>query len=282
MRNSCTRTQGLLQAIAVYAIFAAILLVCALQAEGMEATPQHVLIWKFDDLRAGAVTKTSGIQDSVKNVATWAAEQRSPISLGIICNSLESPLAEDVDWIKANAIENGGWIEFWNHGWDHGKVSGPDGKAVSFEFKGTDLALQIQHLQKSMRTMRLATGLTFRVFGAPFNAYDESAAQALDACAELKVWLYGPPSDTRRTVLLEQIHLEYKTGKVSFEKFMAQYEKLKAPPCLVLQGHPPYWDGESLAAFKRIAAMLTTDGWIALTPSAYADSLQHRSRQSTY
>lgn len=276
MRNSCTRTRVLLQAITVYAVFPAILLACGRQAQGTESTPQHVLIWKFDDLKAGSLaSKASGIQDSVRNVAAWAAEKRSPVSLGIICNSLEAPLAEDADWIKSNAIENGGWIEFWNHGWDHGKVSGPDGKAVSFEFKGTDLAYQTLHLQKSMRVMRLATGLTFRVFGAPYNAYDGSTAQALDTCAELTVWLYGPPADPRRTVLHEQIRLEYKTGKVSFEKFMAQYEKLRAPPCLVLQGHPPYWDGESLAAFKRIAAVLAANGWLAQTPSAYASGLLH-------
>jgi len=231
------------------------------------ADSTRYVIWKFDDLRTG---EKGNVAPMCSQLVDWAKANHTPITLGIICNSLTKATAKDLDWIKSNAVENGGVVEFWNHGWDHAKKDGANGVAGSTEFSNRDLASQTKTLTTSCAAMLAATGLTFRVFGAPYNASDATTEQALDTCPNLKVWLYGNKTDTRRCVLgRSAAQLEFKTGKVAYDAFVKTYTNPKVP-CLVLQGHPPYWDADSFAAFTRIAALLTTDGWKPSTALAYA------------
>lgn len=238
-------------------------------------TPPHLLVWKFDDLRlAPKNSPTTRIKPAVRAVTEWAAQQHVPISLGIICNSLANPNAGDVDWVKSHAIENGGPVEFWLHGWDHLKAVPSAGGEEAPEFQKQDLTYQTRHLRDSIEAMRRATGLGLTTFGAPWNAIDPTTVAAMDACPELTVWLYGPKGDQRRTVLPRSVNLEYATGKVLYDQFVAQYAKSSGVPCLVLQGHPPNWTDQDISEFKRIAELLKRDGWKTVTPREAARLLR--------
>ena len=187
-------------------------------------------------------------------------------SVGIICNSLEKPSPAYVAWIKTYAIENGGLIEFWNHGLNH--------KWKPVEFNGTDLAFQLDHLTTPNRLMKEATGITFHTFGAPFNQSDAVTEQALSQVPDLKAWLFGPEKtgkDMRQPLVLKRsLTLEYDVGKISAEKFMEDYpKKAQGEPYLVLQGHPGSWNDDSFKNFTTIADRLAADGWTFITPYEY-------------
>ena len=235
-----------------------------------EPAPARVVIWKFDDLRTGP---KGNLDPMIKRVVAWATEHQTPISFGIITDSLPKATPADIAWLKENARENGGWVEFWHHGWNHGKKNDAAGTTVEWEFKNTSLAEQVASLEKGCKAMTTATGLSFQTFGAPMNAIDSTTLAALDQLPQLTVWLYGDKHDAKRTVLNRSLNLEIKTGVISEEAFRKSYRNPKQP-YLALQAHPPYWNEDSFKAFTAIAATLAADGWKSETPSAYAASLK--------
>lgn len=226
----------------------------------------HYVIWKMDDVR--------GVSPGFRQLAEWLAEQKMKASFGVVCNSLGKENPAYFDWLKKQAIENGGVIEFWNHGFDHHKNVAEGGKTCHSEFQGTSQAFQYQHLAESNALWKAKTGLVFQTFGAPFNATDEATEEALGQIPELKVWFYGKPDAKGLLVLPRTLNLEYATGKVSYDTFKRAYQKQPKPDCLVLQGHPGMWNAESFADFKRIAAELIADKWEFITPREYL-ALKH-------
>lgn len=231
----------------------------------MAAESPKVVIWKFDDVRAGEKAR---LLPGFKRVSDWAVKNKTVISMGVICDSLATPNADDVAWIKKNAIENGGCIEFWLHGWDHKKIKKPDGTDGS-EFNGSDLETQKNHFKDACDIFNKNTQLTFNTFGAPYNQNDENTAVAMDVCPNLSNWFFGP-KDKKRVVLARSINMEITTGKVSYDKFMEAY-KVKMPPSpLILQGHVGQWDDQSYNDFVKIADFLSKEGWSAQTPRQFA------------
>ena len=237
-----------------------------LGAELVAAESPKVVIWKFDDVRAGEKVR---LLPGFKRVSDWAVKNKTVISMGVICESLTNPNADDVAWIKKNAIENGGCIEFWLHAWDHKKIKKSDGTEGS-EFNGPDLKTQKKNFKDACDIFNKNTQLTFNTFGAPYNQSDENTAMAMDVCPNLKNWFFGT-KDKKRKVLARSINMEVATGKVSYDKFMEAY-KAKAPPSpLVLQGHVGQWDDQSYNDFVKIANFLSKEGWIAQTPRQWAE-----------
>lgn len=234
--------------------------------EIMAADAPKVVIWKFDDVRAGEKFR---LPSGFKKVALWAEKNKTVISMGVICDSLTTPNAEDVTWIKKNAIENGGTTEFWLHGWDHKKIKKADGTDGS-EFNGPDLETQKKHFKDACEIFFKNTQLKFSTFGAPYNQNDDNTVAAMDVCPDLKNWFFGP-KDKARVVLLRSINMEVATGKVSYEKFMQAYKAKTPPSPLVLQGHVGQWDDQSYNDFIKIADFLSKEGWVAKTPRQWAE-----------
>jgi len=242
-----------------------LLLACAAQSWAdtapLNAGKRHYVIWKMDDVK--------GLSPGFQRLADWLAEHKMKASFGVICNSLEANKPAYADWLKKQAIENGGLIEFWNHGYDHQKNVVENGKTCDAEFKGTSQAFQTKHLADSNALWKAKTGLVFQTFGAPYNTSDAETEKALEKHPELKIWLYGPPTATRLLVLRRSLNLECATGTVSYETFMQAYQKQPQGDCLVLQGHPGKWDDASFDAFQRIAGVLAADKWEFVTPREY-------------
>lgn len=241
-------------------------LLCLLASAFATAAEEKIVIWKLDDVRAGEKKRLAA---GFKRVADWAKAEKTVVTMGIICDAFAQPNAEDVAWIKANAVENGGVVEFWNHGWDHRSFRDEKGNPAS-EFNGPDLATQTKHLRDSCEIFTKTTGLTFHAFGAPFNQNDETTITAMDSVPEIKVWMYGPKSDQKRLVLGRVLNLEVATGKVGYDEFAKAYAAKKPTGLLLIQGHCGMWDDASFKGFTQAAELLKRDGWTTLTAQQYA------------
>jgi peptidoglycan/xylan/chitin deacetylase (PgdA/CDA1 family) len=242
-------------------------LLCLLAFTILPAAEDKVVIWKMDDVRAGEKRR---LQAGFKRVAEWAKAEKTVVTMGVICDSLAQPNADDVAWIKANAIESGGVVEFWHHGWDHRSWTDAAGKQ-QWEFRGPDVATQSKHLRDAQAIFRQTTGLTFRVFGAPFNQADDATIAAMDAVPEITLWMYPPKNETKRKLLGRSLNMEVATGKVSYAKFAQDYATRKPTGMMLLQGHCGMWDDDSFRDFVKIATLLKQDGWTTLTSAQFAD-----------
>jgi hypothetical protein len=242
-------------------------LLCLLAITILPAAEDKVVIWKMDDVRAGEKRR---LQAGFKRVAEWAKAEKTVVTMGVICDSLAQPNADDVAWIKANAIESGGVVEFWHHGWDHRSWTDAAGKQ-QWEFRGPDVATQSKHLRDAQAIFRQTTGLTFRVFGAPFNQADDATIAAMDAVPEITLWMYPPKNETKRKLLGRSLNMEVATGKVSYAKFAQDYATRKPTGMMLLQGHCGMWDDDSFRDFVKIATLLKQDGWTTLTSAQFAD-----------
>ena len=241
-------------------------LLCLLAVAALSAADDKVVIWKFDDVKAGEKKR---LAPGFKRVAEWAKAEKTVVTMGIICDSLTQPNAEDVAWIKANAVENGGVIEFWNHGWDHRSWT-EAGKQL-WEFRVPDAATQAKHLKNACDTFKQVTGLTFHAFGAGFNQADDATIAAMDSVPEMTIWMYPPKNETKRKVLGRTLNIEVATGKVSYAKFAQDYAAKKPASMMLLQGHCGMWNDDSFNDFVKIAALLKQDGWTTLTASQYVE-----------
>ena len=242
-------------------------LLTLLAISSVVAADDKVVIWKLDDVKAGEKKRLAA---GFKRVAAWAKAEKTVVTMGVICDSLAQPNADDVAWIKANAIENGGAVEFWHHGWDHRSWADATGKAM-WEFRGPDVTTQAKHLKDAQAIFKQTTGLTFRVFGAPFNQPDDATITAMDAVPELTIWMYPPKNETKRKALGRTLNIEVATGKVSYDKFAKDYAAKKPTTMMLLQGHCGMWNDDSFNDFVKIAALLKQDGWITLTASQYVE-----------
>ena len=244
-------------------------LTIVLGSSAIAAESPKVVIWKFDDVRAGEKAR---LLPGFKRVSDWAVKNKTVISMGVICDSLTIPNVDDVTWIKKNAIENGGYIEFWLHGWDHKKIKKADGTDGS-EFNGSDLETQKKHFKDACDIFNKNTQLTFNTFGAPYNQNDENTSAAMDVSPNLTNWFFGP-KDKKRIILGRSINMEVATGKVSYDKFIQDYKTKTPSSPLVLQGHVGQWDDSSYNDFVKISDFLSKEGWIAQTPRQWAGSVK--------
>lgn len=238
-----------------------------LAVTALSAADDKVVIWKLDDVKAGEKKR---LAPGFKRVAEWAKAEKTVVTMGVICDSLAQPNADDVAWIKANAIENGGVVEFWHHGWDHRSWADATGKAM-WEFRGPDVATQAKHLKDACELFKKTTGLTFHAFGAPFNQADDATVAAMDAVPELAIWMYPPKGETKRKTLGRTLNIEVATGKVSYDKFAKDYAAKKPATMMLLQGHCGMWNDDSFNDFVKIAALLKQDGWTTMTASQYVE-----------
>ena len=241
-------------------------LLCLLALASALKAQDKVVVWKLDDVRAGEKRR---LAPGFKRVAEWAKAEKTVVTMGVICDSLNQPNADDVAWIKSNAVENGGVVEFWHHGWDHRSWS-EAGKQL-WEFRGPDVATQARHLKDAQAIFKKHTGITFRVFGAPFNQTDDATIAAMDAVPEITIWMYPPKNETKRKALGRSLNIEPATGKVSYAKFAQDYAAKKPAGLMVLQGHCGMWNDESFNDFVKIAALLKQDGWVTMTASQYVE-----------
>lgn len=197
-------------------------------------------------------------------------------SFGVIVKSIENDNPAYNEWIRKNALQNGGRIEFWHHGYTHAMNFDFNGKKCTAEFSGPDEAYMMQAFSKAMDSFREKTGLIFQTYGAPGNATDSTGRKVLEAHPDIKVWLYGDAKNPAgKLVLRRSLNLEHAVGKVDCQIFLKSYQHQRMRDYLVLQGHPMMWSEAMFADFKKIVEQLLEDGWIFVTPIEYAKQVGH-------
>lgn len=142
------------------------------------------------------------------------------------------------------------------------------------EFRGTDLAFQLENLNETQRLASEKLGMTLRSFGAPYNATDANTLEALATIPELKVWMYKETAgDTEKLVLkrIKKVNIEYPVHVPNFQQFKEGYEQHEDENLLVLQGHPRSWveDAERFKNFQQIIRFLKSKKVRFITPYDY-------------
>ena len=235
-------------------------------------TKTRFVMLKLDDL----VNVNGKVNPRITRVANYLKGKNLKGSFGVIVRSIENkPNTEYVDWIKQNAIENGGLFEVWNHGWDHAMnftCKEDDACARDKRFKSefaTSLEHQRKNLARSLDTFKKWTGLEMHTLGTAGNAGTPDTLKALKERPEIKVWLFGNQRTKSPLILMRSANLEYTVGKVSFEAFQKAYATSNVD-YFVLQGHPAMWDDQMFAEFKKIVEFLESESCRFVTPYEYA------------
>ena len=221
------------------------------------AKPRYLML-KLDDVGARNYRQYF-------RVVKFLEEKDIVAGFGVVVNSIEDADGAYIDWLRRIARENGGRVEFWNHGWDHYM------KGNVCEFKGTGLAHQREHLAKSQDVFREKTGIVMHALGTAGNACDSDTPKALAERPDITVWIYGGEKNTGgKLVLRRTFNLEYAVGKIDFNKFAGPYKSRRLDDYAIIQGHPNIWNDQSFEEFKKVVGQLLDDGWIFTTPHEFA------------
>ncbi len=242
------------------------------RADAVDAAPAQpqVILLKLDDVVAGRA-HGSAVSARWQRIADYLKTNNIKGSFGIICESLEKDNAAYFQWIKD--IHKVGLIEFWLHGYHLKKADEPG------EFEHGTWEEQKATLEKSERLAKEKLGFALAAFGPHWSGTTPETDQALEAVAEIKIWLYGPrkPKYFSRLSIERVLALENPTFVPDPAKFKATYEKSAATrEVLVLQGHPDQWDDQRWSGFVEIVEFLKSKNVVFLTPSEYLQKAQSK------
>lgn len=228
---------------------------------GQESAVKKIAIIKADDVR--------GVTKKWKRFIAISKERKVKVSCGIICNSLEKSKQDYGKWLVAE--EKSGFVEFWNHGWDHKRWE-KDGKKQS-EFGGSGFAHQQGHFAKSQEIMTRVIGVTPVAFGTPFNSFDEDTAKVLKEDKGIKLlFCYRDPKIDG--VIAARMSLRGEpdgTGKPNATKFAKDYQKKKGKITFAaIQFHPnSFREDRHFDEYAKTLDILLKDGWTFMLPREY-------------
>lgn len=248
-----------------WAVSVSLFVQASVQAQDATPAPRVVLL-KFDDLRAD---KASGVSAKWMAVVDFVERNGIKANIGIIGSSLAEENPAYIQWIQGQNAA--GRIEFWNHGYTHGKRK-ENGQDIP-EFKDT---LEKQR-EAFVATQQLAVsklGFPFRAFGSPFNAINADTATVLSEDKDMQVWMYGNPAFAKQNgftgvVLDRKLNFEAKVAVPDFAAFEKAYPSKDLGNVITLQAHPAGWDKAGFAEAQKIIDLLKTDGWQFKTISEY-------------
>ncbi len=255
----------------------------ALWAEG--AAPVQVyrqfVILKADDFRVSVPDQLGLFLTYINALIARGVKT----SVGMIADQCQNPGTEMHD--KVVGLARGGFVEFWNHGYDHAhylpagakesfdKSTGGEDTTyppgTTFEFQGRPYAEQLDHLTRAQQIILDTYGIRMRAFGAPYNKFDASTAPALHALNQVDTWLFGP-SEEKTLHVLERGggEIENGTGMPSLSRFLATYNS--ARPLLVLQDHPAFTTFQAnWSEFSGIIDKIESDKGTFILPGEYVD-----------
>ena len=227
----------------------------------------RIVIIKADDVRKRThnwdkffeISKTRGV----------------PVSAGVVCNSIEKNDSQYGDWIRAS--QESGWVEFWNHGYDHKRWKGENGLKFH-EFNRTGYHHQKKHFETCQRLLRDILGQEPTAFGAPYNAIDKDTLKVIDENRNLHLIFSYKKQDTSKLSALMLLRGEQDgTGKPNFKKFVSAYKQTANIRFTALQFHPNAFTESAFEEYVQIIEFLIREGWKFYLPSAYI----HENRKST-
>ena len=226
---------------------------------------RQLIILKADDLLYDNKTIFS---DNWTRFFHYVVSKKIKSSVGLIVNSLETEDERYFGLLKY--LVKTGYIELWNHGYDHRlDAQHPDGVLYD-EYRNSSLEFQKEQLRKAQILAEDKLNITLRTFGAPGNAIDSTTILALQTFDEIKVWFFGL-SGSGKLVLERSADMEYPAGKPDYNSFVQNYNPSKE--YLVFQIHPNQWDEEQFDEFKKIISYLKDLQSTFILPYQYHDSI---------
>ncbi|NLB69337.1 MAG: hypothetical protein GX804_06615 [Lentisphaerae bacterium] len=208
----------------------------------------------------------------MKRTADYLKSRNLPGTFGICVKSLENAPQAYPDWIRANAYQNGGLFEFWQHGWDHAMNIKWKGKTYTAEFAVEDADYQRERFDKSQSVFLDRVGIPLQGFNAPCGVTTSHTLDILRDHPEITYCLFYPieaEKSAGKFVFRRSFNLEASVGKIEYNEFCRQYRNRRGDDYAVIQGHPDMWNDSSFHDFKMIVDLLLDDGWIFTTPSQY-------------
>ncbi|MCU0405815.1 MAG: DUF2334 domain-containing protein [Ignavibacteriaceae bacterium] len=185
-------------------------------------------------------------------------------SAGIICNSLQTDDARYFGLLQY--LDQTGYIELWNHGYDHILDALHTDGTMYDEFQNSSLEFQKEQLRKAQTLAEEKLNITLRTFGAPGNAIDSTTMQALESFNEIKVWFFGL-NGSSKLVLGRSIDMEYPVGNPDYNSFVKNHDINKE--YTVFQIHPNMWDENQFNEFKKIINYLKEEKLTFILPYDY-------------
>ncbi len=226
---------------------------------------RQLIILKADDLTYDNKTI---ISDNWRRFFHYVVSEKIKSSVGLIINSLET---EDERYFGLlQYLDRTGYIELWNHGYDHRLEAQHSNGELYDEFRNSSLELQKEHLRKAAAIAQEKLNITLRTFGAPGNAIDSTTVLALQTFDEIKVWFFGLEG-ANKFVLGRSAEMEYPTGKPDYNSFIQSYDPNEE--YLVFQIHPNQWDETQFNEFKKIISYLEERQSTFILPYEYYNSI---------
>jgi L-ascorbate metabolism protein UlaG (beta-lactamase superfamily)/peptidoglycan/xylan/chitin deacetylase (PgdA/CDA1 family) len=236
----------------------------AARGEEAAAKTAPVVLLKLDDVISSG-EQGGPVSLRWRRAADYVEKNNLKAAFGIICYSLATENPPYQQWIKER--EARGQIEFWLHGYHNRSAEERTG-----EFDQGTAAEQQAILEKSERLARERLGFDLAAFGAHWSGTTDETEKAVQAAAEIKIWLCGPKDSKfyKRLSVPWTIALEDPIFVPDLAKFKAAYEKSgAAEPVLCLQGHADQWDEARWGEFVKIVEFLKSKGCRFMTPSEY-------------
>jgi len=233
----------------------------------MSQKPNKIIIIKADDL--------TGITSHWNRFFTMSKDKGVKVSAGIICNSLEGDKKDYVEWLKE--LQTSGWVEFWNHGWNHKRWTTDEGRDIS-EFGGSGYEHQKKHYADARKIMIDVLGITPETFGTPYNAKDTDTIRVMNEDETLRLFFCVSVDGLSNHIVPAPMNLNGEhdgTGKPNFEKFSAHYEQKKNETFAALQFHPNAFSEDHFSEYAKILDLLIADGWRFLLPTEYVALVDH-------
>ncbi|MBK1875377.1 DUF2334 domain-containing protein [Pelagicoccus mobilis] len=222
---------------------------------------RKIAIVKADDVR--------GVSNKWDAFFAVSKELGIRVSAGVICNSLEAEGEGYHEWLKG--YQSSGYVEFWNHGWDHQRWESENGDRLS-EFGGSGYAHQKRHFEDSQAMMARVLGVPSIAFGSPYNAFDADTERVLSENEDVRLlFSYRLEGKAGKAILPMRFKGELDgTGKPNFEAFKSEYASKKRDVTLTaLQFHPLYFEDGGLEEYAKIVEFMLAEGWVFVLPSEF-------------
>jgi peptidoglycan/xylan/chitin deacetylase (PgdA/CDA1 family) len=252
--------------------------------------PAYIVI-KTDDL---VHAKGDTMPPNWEHLGEDIKARKIKASIGIICTSLEDDSPKYIQWIKD--LHDTGLVEFWFHGYDHKPHI--TNNLVYGELDGRTYDDIKERFTKSQQMAKDKLGFNFESFGQPGaspipgamldkNTHYESLEllRALREDPTITTWMTASLLDDvgkqieaegKITILdrIYQVNIEQPIFKPNYAAFVKGYAQFPNREYFVIQGHPPYWKGDSFAQFDKILDFLQSQNAIFVTPKEMAEILK--------
>ena len=228
----------------------------------------QLIILKADDL---LYDQKKILSDNWNKFLHFVVSEKIKTSVGLVVNSLNTEDERYFGLLKY--LNKTGYIELWNHGYEHLlNAQNSDGSSYD-EFRYSPLDYQKEQIRKSQELAKEKLEITLRTFGAPGNAIDSTTILALDEFEEINVWFFGLEGSSK-LVLGRSAEMEYPIGKPDYENFVRNYDSTRV--YLVFQIHPNQWAENQFDEFKKIIAFLKEHRSTFILPIEYFNSVIKR------